>query len=113
MPQVGVSIACNAHKIGMTRRPALNRVDVIGISVYASKDLLNWQNEGPRQPGAVYHSQHVLCQVVAGMSNMEVLYFHRQTGVHICMGLDLKLTGPQQAWLAIGALADHAVFCMS
>ncbi|KAK9833256.1 hypothetical protein WJX81_000360 [Elliptochloris bilobata] len=26
--------------------PALNRVDVIGISVYSSRDLLNWKNEG-------------------------------------------------------------------
>ena len=36
-------------KVLMTRRPALNRVDVIGISVYSSKDLLNWQNEGAYQ----------------------------------------------------------------
>ena len=33
----------------MICRPALNRVDVIGISVYSSKDLLNWQHEGACQ----------------------------------------------------------------
>lgn len=45
----------------MARRPALNRVDVIGISVYSSKDLLNWQNEGACQlplctTVSVYHA---------------------------------------------------------
>ena len=41
----------------MTCRPALNRVDVIGISVYSSKDLLNWQYEGAVQPHALHYFQ--------------------------------------------------------
>lgn len=79
-------------KILMTRRPALNRVGVIGISVFSSKDLLNWQNEGACQTRALYHSQHSPCHAVAGKGNMDVLSIpHADSGM-ICMSLDLDTT---------------------
>ena len=41
--------------------PPLNRVDVIGVSCYSSRDLLHWKNEGvvlPAVPGDPAHDLH-------------------------------------------------------
>ena len=61
--------------------PGKTRVDVIGMSCYSSRDLLNWKNEGvvlPAVPGDPGHDLHP-----GNVAERPKVIFNRRTGKYV------------------------------
>ena len=86
---------------GQSNTPGLTRVDVIGISVYSSKDLVNWHDEGlalsaaDQLPGSLVKPENV-CERPKVLYNAKtstfVMWCHLDTPDYVYAGVGVAVS---------------------